>query len=196
MSEGLGPNSLKPVALGQGALGIEVMGGLAFGVEATATVRRNDPTGIIRIATAVEQRLIADLAAEPERLRSLDWRIFEELVAELFRGFGYEVELTAKTRDGGKDVVAIRKAETEDRYIIQCKRVVGTVGVSAVRELMAVREDERATKGIIATTARFSRDASLLLERHRWQMEGRDFDGLIDWIGRYIDLCPGMRFEV
>jgi HJR/Mrr/RecB family endonuclease len=41
----------------------------------------------------------------------LNRRLFEEFVAELFHEFGYEVELTKRTRDGGRDVIAIREAE-------------------------------------------------------------------------------------
>ena len=47
------------------------------------------------------------LKRDPSQLCEIDRRVFEELVAELFDGFGYAVELTARTRDGGRDMIAV-----------------------------------------------------------------------------------------
>jgi restriction system protein len=116
-------------------------------------------------------------------------RRFEELVAELFSGFGYDVELTAQTRDGGRDVIAIGGTEVQSKYLIECKRPEpgGVVGIRPVRELYGVKEDEGATKAILATTAYFSYDAMLFFERHRWELEPRDFDGLMEWVTLYLN---------
>src|SRR5258707_66081 len=53
---------------------------------------------ILVAATALSKRLI-ELHRDPEQLRRIERRLFEEVVAELFHGFGYSVELTARTRD-------------------------------------------------------------------------------------------------
>jgi len=49
---------------------------------------------------------------------------FEEIIAEIFRAQDYEVRLTKRTRDGGKDVIAIHRNELglETCYFIECKR--------------------------------------------------------------------------
>ncbi len=60
---------------------------------------------------------IERLSQFPGDLRNLNRRRFEELVAELFVGFGYAVELTKRTRDGGKDIIAIKKQEVETRFL-------------------------------------------------------------------------------
>ena len=44
------------------------------------------------------------------------------------------------------------------------------------------KTDEQATKAVLATTARFSSDAKLLLERNSWVLEGRDYGGVVDWL--------------
>jgi restriction system protein len=121
---------------------------------------------------------------DPKVMYEISPRNFEELIADLFANFGYEVELTKRTRDGGRDVIAIRQREVNTRYLIECKRWAQEhkVGVKPVRELLGVRADENASKAILATTAYFSADAKLLFERHPWELEGRDFDGLIDWL--------------
>jgi hypothetical protein len=159
-------------------------------------VDRAAPSGpIIDVATAVDKKLIEHFAQHPEGLRTIDRRRFEELVAELFVGFGYIVELTARTRDGGRDVIAVRDREVRTRYLIECKRPDPgrVVGIRPVRELYGVKEDDRATKAILATTAYFSRDALLFFERHKWELEPRDFKGLMEWVHEYVRLksLPG-----
>jgi hypothetical protein len=147
------------------------------------------PAGpIIDVTSAINSRLIEHFVAHPEELKRVDRRRFEEIVAELFHGFGYEVELTAKTRDGGRDVIAIGGNTVPGKYLIECKRPDPgrAVGIRPVRELFGVKTDERATKAILATTAHFSREALLFFERHRWELEPRDFSGLMEWINEYL----------
>lgn len=48
----------------------------------------------------------------PEEMKTMNRRLFEEMIAELFDGFGFKVELTKKTRDGGRDIIAIMTAKT------------------------------------------------------------------------------------
>jgi hypothetical protein len=124
---------------------------------------------------------------EPARLHQLAPRRFEELIAHIFERFGYEVEVTPKTRDGGYDVAAVRKAEAEIRLLIECKRYTPPhkVGRPTVQQLYGVLADRRtqATKGIIATTSTFTNDAKSFILSNRWIIEGRDAAGIADWIG-------------
>ena len=144
-------------------------------------------TTIITVSDLVERRLVDYFTRHPEEMKSMDRRRFEELIAELFNGFGYEVELTQQTRDGGRDIIAIRRQEVESRYLIECKRPDpgNPIGIRPVRELFGVKSDEGATKAILATTAHFSRDALLFFERHKWELEPRDYDGIIEWMEMY-----------
>jgi Restriction endonuclease/TIR domain len=144
---------------------------------------------VIEVTNEIYSALIAQFATNPESLRTIDPRRFEEIIAELFRGFGYAVELTAKTRDGGRDVVAIKsEAEVATRYLIECKRPSPgkVIGIRPVRELFGVKTHERATKAILATTAFFSRDALLFFENHKWELEPRDYEGIRLWINQYL----------
>jgi hypothetical protein len=144
---------------------------------------------IMEVTGIVGAKLVEYFARHPDELKSMDRRKFEELVAELFSGFGYEVELTKQTRDGGRDVIAIARREIEVKYLIECKRPDpgGYVGIRPVRELYGVKCDEKATKAILATTAYFSPDALLFFENHKWEMEPRDYDGLLEWIADYMN---------
>lgn len=149
---------------------------------------RKDSGSIIQISSLADRALIERLQKYPNDLRIINRRLFEEVVAEIFAGLGYEVELTKRTRDGGKDIIAIKKTEVNLRFLIECKRPDpgNGVGISTVRELYGVKIDDGATKAILATTTYLSPDAKIFIEKHRWELEGREYDGVLDWISTYL----------
>jgi restriction system protein len=130
--------------------------------------------------------LIDEIALDPHGMLQLTPGQFEELVTEIWMRLGYEVELTARTRDGGRDVVAVRRGEAELRFLIECKRYApdNKVGVQVVRALFGVLHDEQANKAIVATTASFTKGAIEFVEKHRWLLELCDFNGIRDWARR------------
>jgi restriction endonuclease Mrr len=150
----------------------------------------------LEVASAITQDLVEYFANHPREMKTMNRRLFEELIAELWVGFGYKVELTAQTRDGGKDIIAVRNDLFDEMVLIECKRPEPhtVLGVKPVRELLGVKVSEGATKAILATTAFFSNDARLLFENMRWELEGRDYDGLQDWIQKYLKLRGGGRW--
>jgi len=145
---------------------------------------------IISISSKVNEDLIKYLSIYPHKLRVLDRRLFEEIIAEIFCGFGFDVELTKLTRDGGRDIVAIKNAETKLKYLVECKRPEpgNLIGVKPVRELFGIKQDEKASKAILATTSYFSKEAMQLFERNIWELEPRDYDGIMRWIADYKKL--------
>jgi restriction system protein len=99
-----------------------------------------------------------------QNLATMDWEDFEHLCRELFeREFadtGAEVRVTRASRDQGVDAVVfdthpIRGGKT----VIQAKRYVGTVDVSAVRDLYGTVMNEGANSGILVTTSSFGPDS-------------------------------------
>jgi hypothetical protein len=158
----------------------------------------NCPPTIVNVAGRVNAALLRHFAGDPNVLRTteVDPRLFEEIIAEVWHGLGYAVELTKQTRDGGYDVVAVRSHLTTERYLIECKRPTKarTVGVRPVRELYAVKVSGRATKGVLATTAYFSPEATMFFEDHFWELEGADFDRIREWLRMYVaeDTRDGM----
>jgi len=131
---------------------------------------------------------------------SRDWsrvspRALEEIVAELLTGFGYEVELTKKTRDGGRDIIAIGRSRVkEDKYLIECKHWEEKVGISVVRELLGVGTLEPNSGLILVSTSGFTKDALVQAETEavRWTLSLKDRDDLEDWIREYLRIrgCP------
>jgi len=86
-------------------------------------------------------RLLSEAKSNPIELLRLNSRQFEEMVAEIWQRFGYLVERTSQTRDGGRDIIAIKQTEANLRFLIECKRYERRhkVGVGIVRELYGVR---------------------------------------------------------
>jgi hypothetical protein len=127
-----------------------------------------------------------------------DWRVFEEIVAEIFRKFGYEIELTKKTRDGGKDIIALRKSgnEVTERLLIECKHWQAKIDVNPIRNLVgvAITQDELPTGIILATTSTFTEDAKELKINSSISIELdlKDYNDVLDWIGDYnaLQLTP------
>ncbi len=175
--------------LGAGYFGSMPFGGMPLGLFVTLTPP--DPEterSLIQVVGFLDRRLMEEFHRTPELLKTMERRQFERLVAEIFDGFGYDVELTQRTRDGGKDIVAIRRREIETRLLIECKRPDpgNAVDVSIVRELLGVKVDDGATKAILATTARLTRDAKAFVEKHRWELEAAEYDRVVAWISEYV----------
>jgi Restriction endonuclease len=77
----------------------------------------------------------------------------------------------------------VKSKIAETRYLIECKRYAEArkVGIAPVRSLYAVKTHERATKALLATTSTFTRDATDFWRQHRWELELKDYTGVLDW---------------
>ena len=175
------------MSIGSYPIGSAPLGGAPDWHVALDLSPRDGEQSILSIVSFVDERLIAELYRDPTQLRTIDRRLFEEVIAQLFHGFGYHVELTKRTRDGGKDIIAIGRREVQSKYLIECKRPDpgNPVAVTTVRELYGVKLDDLATKGIIVTTTFLTSDAREFIEKHRWELEGKEYDDIVAWLRRY-----------
>jgi restriction endonuclease Mrr len=117
---------------------------------------------IIRVSNETWNQLITHLSRSPEDLYRLEPAHFEKLVAELLHREGMEVQLTPKTRDGGRDVLALHNGSAgQHLYLVECKRYSPDrpIGVDLVRSLYGAVEQEHATAGLLVTTSRLTQDA-------------------------------------
>lgn len=135
----------------------------------------------------VERSLVEFLRKNPNDLYQLTHHEFEEAICELFGKLGYTVSLTAKTRDGGCDLIAFHKDPLGigSKYIVEAKHYKPTnkVGVDIIRQVAAVRHKHGAQHGIIVTSSYFTADA--VKENHAYYgLELSDFDRLVSWINR------------
>jgi len=143
-----------------------------------------DPVKLIIVDT--NRILLERLRANPEELYSLDPLAFEELVADMLRERGYEITLTPATNDGGFDMFAAWKDDLGSfLYLVECKRYTppNKVGVSIVRSLHGVVQQQQANAGIVVTTSFFTKGAREFQEDSPHQMHLRDFLSLQEWLG-------------
>lgn len=139
-------------------------------ISAEELLKKGGASKVIIDTAEINDELIAHLAKHPDKMHDISPRKFEELIAELFKDKGYEVELCRRGADGGVDVYAMQKSSVGSVLIlIQCKQYgeKNPVGVKVVRELYGLVEMKGATKGLIATTSYFTKPAKIERERER-----------------------------
>lgn len=160
---------------------------------------------LVELSPSITDEMIRRLSESPMRLHELSPRGFEDFVARVFESFGFAVELTAQTRDGGRDVIAIRHSPTCLKYLIECKKYAATnkVGVAIVQRLHGVVAGDSATAGIVATTSTFTGPAMEFMTRPtvEYRLSGKDFDGLRGWLATWEQLqrvraVMGARFTL
>jgi hypothetical protein len=119
-------------------------------------------------------------------LDAVTWRQFEEVIAELLRQNGYDVRLGPGSKDGGKDLIAIKYLPGCGFFMAvwQAKKLRPgkKVGISVIRELADTREEQKASKGVIVTTTALTKGALSRIERDCYQLSKVDGVDLLNWI--------------
>ncbi|MEN8220363.1 MAG: restriction endonuclease [Pseudomonadota bacterium] len=77
-----------------------------------------------RVETLTEKELISLIQKDNSYIYKILPRQFEEVIAELFRAQGFNVELTKRTRDGGKDIIATHNAMGIDTRYLTLKQLI------------------------------------------------------------------------
>lgn len=152
-------------------------------VESESDIERNRAE-IVYVVEYLDPRIYEAITNNPELMRTLHWRTFEKLLADILSRLGYEIELQRGTKDGGIDIFAIKRigAFGEQRYLLQAKRWASRVSLAPVRELLFLHRHHQVTKSCLATTSEFTQGAWKLAREYRWQLELRDYNGLREWI--------------
>ncbi len=92
-----------------------------------------------------------------EDLLKLSPRQFEELVAALFRAFGYKVRLKGRQGDHGVDLLVL--ASDGRKAVVQCKRWRKPVGEPVVRDLYGTMYHEKADRAFLFAVGGFTDQA-------------------------------------
>ncbi len=131
-------------------------------------------------------KLMKALQINPDIIHQVGSRDFEELVARLLIKKGYDVQLTQKVKDGGKDILARFSTPTGDNLLclVECKRysVDRPIGVSLIRALYGVVQSERANMGMLVTTSSFTKGSNDFQKLHNSQISLKDFNDLKKWL--------------
>ena len=112
----------------------------------------------------VAGREVLSAINENENLGAMHWDDFEHLIREVFElefaTNGAKVNVTRASRDSGVDAIVFDPDPIRGgKIVIQAKRYVNTVDVSAVRDLFGTVQNEGANKGILITTSGFGPDS-------------------------------------
>lgn len=130
--------------------------------------------------------LAIDLLRDGRLLSEMPWRTFEEMLGTLLEAEGWNVQVTQPSRDGGIDVVAVKEDKVlgSVRSIWQAKRYgpKRVVRLNEIRELSAVVDWERATKGVVVTTSRLTKDAIDWIRRDTYRLDYKDARMMESWI--------------
>lgn len=137
--------------------------------------------------------LISALKSDNQLLSEITSRQFEEIVAEVFKSKGFEVDLTKKTRDGGKDIIAIHTDSLgiKNKYFIECKcySESNKISVDVVRAIYGVKNTKGGpNKAIVVTTSTFTNDARKFVENEAsssWDLSLVDREQLFQWLNSY-----------
>lgn len=115
---------------------------------------------LIHAASVPWEHVLRRLSANWAEAFSIDPRTWEELIAAAFDKAGYdEVTLTPRSKDAGRDVIAVRRGICSVRIIdsVKAYKPGRLVRHDDVRALMGVvAADPGASKGILTTTSDFA----------------------------------------
>lgn len=136
----------------------------------------------------INEELLKYIAKHPEFLHKISSRKFEELIADIIKDFGFDVELTKITRDGGRDIVAYLKNSITDMLMfVECKHYSPErpVGVDILRQVVGVKELYKPNKSLIVTSSYFTKDAIKEKDLIAPQLDLKDHKDIKNWLQRY-----------
>jgi hypothetical protein len=134
------------------------------------------------------KHLIQKIAADPSLLYSITPREFEEVIAELLASFGWQVNVTSATRDGGYDILAVSKDRSgfESTWVVECKRYRRDrkVGIEVARSIYGVKSIMAASNALLIAANDFTKDA-IAFVTPRYDMQLAGYERVIEWIRQY-----------
>lgn len=140
-----------------------------------------------RIKTSFAKIFLTDFRNDPTLIHSLSPDEFEDFVALVLINKGYDVELTPKSKDGGKDIIAKFEMPTGNTIVsyVECKKykVDKKVGVQYVRALYGTINTDRINAGIFVTTSSFTKGARDFQAANGHFLYLADINDLTNWLG-------------
>jgi restriction system protein len=133
-------------------------------------------------------KIIEMMQRDPNVIYQLDWRQWEEIIAGAYKQQGFDVILTPRSNDRGRDVIATSRGVGCIRYFDQVKAYNPNRLVTAndVRALIGVLTVEaNVSKGILTTTSDFA--PGILQDENikrfiPYRLELKPKHALLDWL--------------
>ena len=141
--------------------GVELltMGDLREWVARQGLATELDGLSVDGMLRALSRAFARRVARDPDALQHLEWRDAERLLAEVFDGLGFDVELTPPAKDGGKDLILnCVFAGTRRSFIVEVKhwRSGHRVGPGSVTDFLRVIVRENRAGGVFLSTYGFT----------------------------------------
>ena len=135
--------------------------------------------------------LRSHLARHHRDIGQLSPRRFEEVVGDVYRALGWQVEVTLQTRDGGVDLVCVRHPSGQV-CVVECKRYAHhrKVGIDVVDRLLGASFRIGASSAHLVTTSSFtrpSRTAQAEAVRRGLELELVDGHKLLELLRTFSD---------
>jgi len=94
--------------------------------------------------------IVSHLQKSPNDIRRLDPHVFEQLIAEFFASWGYDVKLLGRDPMTGADIMALKSESppgVEIRYLIEVKRHRDRIGIQEIHRILGVLSLEKPLHG-------------------------------------------------
>lgn len=147
------------------------------------------PEPIIEFTRQAARVLVERLQEQPEDVYTIHPRNFEIAMAEIFRSFGANVELTPYERDGGYDLL-VTFTDTmgfKSVWVVECKRYAKDrpIGVSQINGIVGnpkvIREN---AKPVLVTTSSFTAGA-VSIASSAYNIQLKDIGDIKAWLDAY-----------
>ena len=139
----------------------------------------------IELVKHVSDELLARLTKFPDERFKLNPRLFEETVAELLNRMGYEVKLTPRSGDKGRDVIAcVQTPAAPVLMLVECKRYAPNrlVGPEPITRLWYRLFDDHANMAMVVTTSGYQSVAKETATNRGYQISLKDGQDFIEWV--------------
>lgn len=149
---------------------------------------QDPPKQLVEVVKLITDELIDHIKKHPNELDKIHHRQFEELIAEILSSYGWEVQITPSTKDGGYDIYGISKDESgvKNHWIIECKKYAKDrlVGIDIARNLYAVKTLYGVAGAMLATTSDFTKGVRNF-KSSRYDFELKNYLKILEWINEY-----------
>lgn len=161
-------------------------------LQAIVTPSHETAEGVVICGVAIAWfEIVKLIKRDPEIIYRLHWRQWEEILAGAYEREGWEVTLTPRSGDRGRDVIATRNDIGSIRLLDQMKAFKAGNPVSAddVRAMMGVLGlDQKASKAVVTTTSVFAPEvysefASVMPSR----LDLRPREKLLPWLEKLAE---------
>lgn len=162
-------------------------------IDIDASIDRQEIQAILKTMSWRFAQLVAE---DPDNLQKIEWRQVERMLAEVFEGIGFEVELTPPSKDGGKDIILqCRLAGDRKSYIVEIKhwRSRSRVGNKDIREFLDVVLSEEREGGLFLSTFGYcSNIFECLTEIERKKLRFGEQDKVVTLCQQYLKVEAGI----